>query len=304
MKFFENVAAKAVGIAQNTAFKVKKASPELLMFAGGAAIVGGVIVACKSTVKALDIIENYDKTMSAIEQATEESEKLNYTNEQRKKDIITVHVQTGIKLGKVYAPAAGLVVGGLVCMGLSHGIMKKRHIEAVAAYKALDKAFKAYRKRVAEKYGEEEEEAVYYNYERKDIKGVEGIPDEKNAKVFDGSAANLNEYSVYSRFFDETSSLYSRDPVTNKTTIIMVEKWANNVLNSRGYLFLNEVYRELGFEDTPEGQLVGWLKGNGDDYVDFKVNNAYRKANREFVNGLEPVVLLDFNVDGVIYDKI
>ena len=304
MSFLTNAADKIKSFAGVAKFKVTKASPEILMFVGGATIVGGVIVACKQTIKAVEIMEDHDKTMNAIEEATEQSEKLNYNVEDRKRDLITLHVQTGLKLAKTYAPAVALVGTGLLCFAYSHRIIKKRNLDLMAAYAALDKAYKEYRKRVADKIGEEEEKAIYYNYERQDIKDVEGVEDCKDAKVFNADGSSVDGYSVYSRFFDETSELYSRDPLTNKMTLINVQNWANRVLNTRGYLFLNEVYTELGFDITPEGQIVGWLKGNGDGYVDFKIFNGYRRPNREFVNGLEPVVLLDFNVDGPIYDKI
>jgi hypothetical protein len=80
------------------------------------------------------------------------------------------------------------------------------------------------------------------------------------------------------------------------------EMYANDVLNQRGHIFLNEIYRALGFDDTQAGAVLGWVKGQGDDYVDFGLCNQSR--GRRFVNGTDQSILLTFNHDGVIWDKI
>ena len=81
------------------------------------------------------------------------------------------------------------------------------------------------------------------------------------------------------------------------------------MLKSRGHLFLNEVYDLLDIPRSKAGQVVGWVynKNNnvkGDNYVDFNIYDITDKAKRSFVNGYERTILLDFNVDGVIYDLI
>ena len=61
----------------------------------------------------------------------------------------------------------------------------------------------------------------------------------------------------------------------------------------------------LGIERTKAGQVIGWkfdtknLTGHH-NYVDFGIYKPNCDANRRFVNGLENVILLDFNVDGNI----
>ena len=79
---------------------------------------------------------------------------------------------------------------------------------------------------------------------------------------------------------------------------------ANVQLTVRGHVFLNEVYDMLGLPRTAAGAIVGWVRGNGDDVIDFGIwdNND---INSDFVNGYNrSKILLDFNVDGVIYDII
>ena len=79
----------------------------------------------------------------------------------------------------------------------------------------------------------------------------------------------------------------------------------NDLLLSRGHLFLNEVYDQIGIDRTKAGQVVGWVVSkDGDNFVDFGLFDGSTQEKRMFVNGHENSVLLDFNVDGVIYDKI
>ena len=90
----------------------------------------------------------------------------------------------------------------------------------------------------------------------------------------------------------------------NRLTVQMTQNYYNARLQTRGHVFLNEVYDAFGIERSSAGSVVGWVldsDGPGDNYIDFGMFEAY---NRDFVNGQERSILLDFNVDGVIYDKI
>jgi hypothetical protein len=110
--------------------------------------------------------------------------------------------------------------------------------------------------------------------------------------------------SIYGRFFDEFSTEYKKDADYNRVFLQAQQQMANNLLQSRGHLFLNEVYDALGFERTPGGSIVGWVirkDGLRDNFVDF---GLLKPGNERFINGGERAVFLDFNVDGIIYDKI
>jgi hypothetical protein len=63
----------------------------------------------------------------------------------------------------------------------------------------------------------------------------------------------------------------------------------------------------LGIDRSKAGSVVGWVitkEGTGDNFIDFGVFDGDNPRARDFVNGREGSILLDFNVDGVIYDKI
>ena len=112
---------------------------------------------------------------------------------------------------------------------------------------------------------------------------------------------NLDEYS---RIFDESCPMWTKDPEYNKMFILQQQMHANELLRQRGYLFLNEVYDMLGFVRTKAGQLVGWIyNGEVEERVNFGLYNNTEQS-RNFINGLERNILLTFNVDGDIWTKI
>ena len=78
------------------------------------------------------------------------------------------------------------------------------------------------------------------------------------------------------------------------------EQSANVLLNARGYITLNEVLRSIGMPETSAGQIVGWqTKGNGDGYIDFRAKQIVDDDDFDKI-----VFMLDFNVDGPIYQDI
>jgi hypothetical protein len=113
--------------------------------------------------------------------------------------------------------------------------------------------------------------------------------------------------SIYARFFDPTSPSWSKEPEYNLIFLKCQQNYANDLLKSRGHVFLNEVYDMLGMERSKAGAVVGWLlskNGDTDNFVNFGVFDGREQVARDFVNGREGAILLDFSVDGVIYDGI
>lgn len=295
-----------------TVLKVKKYSPEILV---GAGIIGGVVsgvMACKATTK-IDTILDDTKEKIDIIHAGMENGSVNgteYTLEDGKKDLAIVYAQSGLKLTKLYAPS--IILGGLSITSIlaGHNILRKRNVALAAAYTLVDKSFKEYRGRVIERFGEELDRELKYNIKREEVETtvVDENGKEKKVKKTIETIDGLSEYSEYAKFFDESCYAYEKDPELNLTFLRLQERNANDRLQARGYLFLNEVYDMLGIPRTKAGQMVGWVYDekdpNGDNYVSFGLYETNKPKVREFVNGYETVILLDFNVDGVILDLI
>jgi hypothetical protein len=117
-----------------------------------------------------------------------------------------------------------------------------------------------------------------------------------------------NGYSDFARIYDDGNPGWAKDPQTNLTFLKYQQAAATQILKSQGYLFLNDVYEMLGFPKTKEGQVAGWIYNEkepiGDNFVDFGIYDVTKAPARDFVNGYERSIVLDFNVDGQILEFI
>lgn len=289
-------------------FKFRKHSPEIFIISG---IVGGIaaaVMACKATTKAGKVIDKAKDDLDMIHAAIDGRvpAKENYAEEESKKDITKVYVSTGLSLVKLYAPA--VVLGGLSITAIlySNNILRKRNVALAAAYATVDSSFKDYRNRVIERFGDEVDKELKYNI--KPLTVQEKTVDENGNEVVTEKTvkvADPGEHNMYTRIFDESSYYWSKTPDYNQMFLIGRERYANDKLNAQGYLFLNDVLEMLDLPKTKEGQMVGWVKDpkiGRDDYIDFGIFNANKKSNRDFINGYEPSIWLDFNVQGNILD--
>lgn len=305
----QEIINKATRLLSSTQYQVKKHSPEILMVAGIAGTIVGTVLACKATTKVSEIIEEKNKNVEDVHICLEDNTK-EYTEEDSKKDLTIIYAQTGVKLFKLYAPAIGVMTLSFASIIAGHKVLKKRNIAIAAAYAAIDKGFKQYRKNVIKEFGEGVDQQMRFGLKAKEIKkkDKDGKTVKETEYYIDPDANPLNNISEYARFFDAASENFAKDPEYNMMFLRRQQDYANEMLKSRGHLFLNEVYDLLDIPRSKAGQVVGWVydkNGNtkGDNYVDF---GLYRndQATRRFVNGLEYNILLDFNVDGVIYDII
>lgn len=305
----QEIINKATRLLSSTQYQVKKHSPEILMVAGIAGTIVGTVLACKATTKVSEIIEEKNKNVEDVHTCLEDNTK-EYTEEDSKKDLTIIYAQTGVKLFKLYAPAIGVMALSFASIIAGHKVLKKRNIAIAAAYAAIDKGFKQYRKNVIEEFGEGVDQQMRFGLKAKEVKkkDKDGKTVKETEYYIDPEGNPLDNISEYARFFDAASENFAKDPEYNMMFLRRQQDYANEMLKARGHLFLNEVYDLLDIPRSKAGQVVGWVydkNGNtkGDNYVDF---GLYRndQGTRRFVNGLEYNILLDFNVDGVIYDLI
>lgn len=293
---------------------LKKNSPKILMGVGIAGSVVSTVLACKATLKVKDILDEKNETVEQIHNCVED-ETVDYNEEDKKKDLTILYAQTGIKLAKLYLPSIALGALSIASIVSGYKILNKRNVALAAAYTVVDKGFKNYRKNVVERFGEEVDRELRHNIKAKQIEekyiDKDGNEKTRKKKVYEISEDKKpgEGISEYAKFFDEwNTDEHSKDPEYNLMFLRKQQDYANEVLKHQGYLFLNEVYDMLGIPRTQAGQVVGWIydenNPTGDNYVDFGIYDLHDQQKRDFVNGLERNILLDFNVDGVIYDKI
>lgn len=293
------------GVASKAVMKLKKHSPEILVVAGIAGTVVSAVLACKATTKVAEILDETKGTLDTIHEGMETGaiNGQEYTNEDGKKDTVVVYAQTGIKLAKLYGPAIILGTLSITSILASNNILRKRNVALGAAYAAIDKSFKEYRGRVIERFGEQVDTELKYGIKAKKFEEIEVDPETGKEKKVKKTVmvADPNLQSDYAVYFDSKSRNYETNPDYNRMFLKAQQAFANDKLQTRGHLFLNEVLDDLDLPRTPAGQIVGWTKDGPDGYVNFRIV----EVERETEDGRhEPALLLDFNVEGNIWEKM
>ena len=293
------------GVASKAVMKLKKHSPEILVMAGIAGTVVSAVLACKATTKVAEILDETKGTLDTIHEGMETGaiNGQEYTTEDGKKDTVVVYAQTGMKLAKLYAPAIILGTLSITSILASNNILRKRNVALGAAYAAIDKSFKEYRDRVIERFGEQVDTELKYGIKAKKFEEIEVDPETGKEKKVKKTVmvADPNLQSDYAVYFDSKSRNYETNPDYNRMFLKAQQAFANDKLQTRGHLFLNEVLDDLDLPRTPAGQIVGWTKDGPDGYVNFRIV----EVERETEDGRhEPALLLDFNVEGNIWEKM
>ena len=293
-------------------FQLKKHSPEILVVAG---VIGGVtaaVMACKATTKANDILEETKETLDVIHKGMEEGniKGQEYTQEDGKKDLTIVYTQTAVKFVKLYGPSVALGVASIAAILAGHNITKKRNAALTAAYATLDNSFKDYRNRLIERFGGELDRELMYNIKAQEVE--ETVTNEDGTETTIKKTVNVldpNNISNYARVWDDGNNGWSKDPEYNLAYLKSQQNYFNDLLKSRGHVFLNEVNDALGYPRTQAGQIVGWVYDEenpiGDNFIDFGIYDYITDpAKKAFINGEERSILLDFNVDGNVWELI
>jgi len=285
-----------------TGLLVKKFSPEILIATGVVGVVTSTVMACKATLKADFILAEHDDKIESINGAS--AIDAEYKAKDRNHDLAITYTQTSVAFVKLYGPSVTLGLLSIGCILGAHKIMKKRNLALMIAYKGVEEMYANYRKRVADDYGADTDYMYHNNLKREKTESMEAQEDGKMKKVKKDIFVpnDPNMHSIYARFFDESCTQWTKNPEYNIMLLRNQQSYFNDMLKVRGHVFLNEIYDALGIERTQAGALVGWVSGKGhDNFIDFGI---YDKESRRFVNTLENVILLDFNVDGTIYDQI
>jgi hypothetical protein len=303
---FKNLANKAGLKVSRRVLTVKSHSPVILMATGAVGFAATVVLASKATLKMSEILDEAEALDKQVDEAGEKAEAvgLSYTEDDKKKDRFTVRVKTAGKIAKNYAPTAIVGVASLACFIGSHRILTKRNAGLSVALAGVTKAFQEYRGRVVDELGKEKDREFRFGVVERTI-GVEtdeGVV-EKTIRGVDQNAMLANGDSMYAKIYSRgTSDLWQPVMVQNELILRGRQNYLNDLLLTRGHVFLNEAYEALGFDHTEEGAVVGWILGHGDQEIDFDCFNEKGEFREDvFVNGDVDSILLDFNVHGPIF---
>lgn len=288
-----NIKQAATRTASRGALVGKKYSPQILTGVGIVSGVAAAVMASKATLKAQPIVADAKEFLEVVR-----DNKASLSDRDYAKELSFAYARPGIQLAKVYAPALSLGSASILCVISAQGIMQRRNAGLAAAYVAVEKGLAEYRKRVEVALGADKERELFYNTTMTEMKNESGKVEK--VEIFDP-----NGVSIYAKFFDEYNPNWTKTPEYNLLFLKAQQNYFNDLLKARGHVFLNDVYDGLGIDRSQAGQVVGWvLNAGGDNFIDFGIFNGTREPVREFVNGRERSILLDFNVDGVVLDLI
>lgn len=277
----------------------QKHSPAILFGAGVVGMVGTVVLASRATLKLSDTLDEFELGKSQSETALNNSK---IGAETAKSNNVILHTHLVLDVAKLYMPAIILGTASIGALGGSHYILTRRNAQLTAAVVALDKAFKEYRSRVVSDQGEDKDREYMYGTSTREeySETKKGEPKVTKVTTFgDGS-------SPYSVVFDNDNKNWQRTPEYNAFFLRQQQNYLNDRLRAKGHVFLNDAYRELGFPDTEGGAVTGWRwQGDGDNFIDFGcwTDNTLEDI-REFMRNGDRGILIDFNVDGLIYKNI
>lgn len=298
LKNLSNKMTSQFGLKMLTA---KKHSPTIMFVSGTVGVVATVVLASRATLKLEAVLdeaqENLNKAEHVLATAPDK-----YSEEDFQKDRALTYAKAAVNVMKLYGPA---IIVGAASIGLltgSHVTLNRRNAGLTAAYVAVDKAFKEYRGRVIEEVGADKDKEYRFGTETKEVysETKEGEPIVEQVKVI---KKNPNMYAV---FFDPSNPNWNPTPEYNLFFLRAQQNYMNDLLQKRGFVMLNDVYDALGMDRTKAGTIVGWkLNGKGDDFIDFGLaqDDAMGRLH-DFMTGREDCLLLDFNVDGTIYDDL
>jgi len=285
---------------------LKKHSPDILFGLGVSGMIGAAVMASKASVRFNDVQQDRDTYimtgLTTLGQAGIDEDSAEY-----KRTVGKLYVQGSMKYVKLYAPAVSVGLASVAVLFAGHQTSKKRVASALAAYAVIDQAYGKYRERVVEKYGEDADNTFRFGEpEKRTYTEVDEAGKKKKVK---NRVFVLDEQSsAYAKFFDEYSQVWRNEASLNLYFLKTQQAYFNDMLVTRGHVFLNEVWDALGIPRTKEGAVVGWVldihtntSTGGDGYIDFGMNTD---LNAAFINGHEASVMIDPNVDGVIYDLL
>lgn len=309
--WLSKVSTSAAKFAGKAEFTIKKNSPEILLGAGIVGFVGTIVLACRATCRADEVLEFHRRKIKDINDAKEIADadpegEMAYDIELYRQDKAIRYLKTTGSLAKLYAPTIAVGTLSLACILTSRNIMQKRYLGVVAAYNGLSAAFEEYRKRVRDEYGDGLDKHFRYGttYDELPVYDENGKKTKEKEQVEKTETGMVMQTDDSCRFFDSSNPNWDKNPTFSMMWLRGQQNILNDILHTRGHVFLNEVYDALGFPHTPQGAVLGWIDGEGDNCIDFGLYDPNKESVRRFVNGVDNVIMLEFNHDGVIWDKI
>lgn len=208
-------------------------SPEILTGIGIAGMITTTVLAVRATPKALRLLEE-----KKHEEGTDDLTAL----------------ETVKTTWKCYVPATITGVTSVVCLVGASRVNLRRNAALATAYKLSETALTEYKDKVIETIGEKKERLVQ---EKVDKERVDKNPISKSEVIVTKKGTTLCMDYYSGRYFE--SDIDQINKAVNQL---------NGMLLREDYASLNDMYVELGLDETGTGDIIGWNVGRiGRDLV-------------------------------------
>nr|DAT25298.1 MAG TPA: hypothetical protein [Caudoviricetes sp.] len=294
-------------LAGKGALIVSKHAPAILTGLGIAGFTATAVLTAKQTLSVGEVTWEDLNELSTVK-AAEDEEKF------EKRDIQIAKARAWGNLTKHllkhYALPLSLGATSAISLILAHRISAHRIAGLSMAYAGLEESFRNYKDRIEEGFGKEETERILAEADANALDKAKMDYYNETGREFQLKPEEfMRELGVspYAVVFDQNAKAWEGNEDYSLMILHAQENYANDILRTRGYLLLNDVYKGLGLPPTSAGSVVGWVYDNedGDGIVEFGNFEVFNYRDYDPVLGREVTkFVLDFNVDGVIYDQI
>ena len=235
------------------ALVASKHAPAILTGLGIAGFTATTVLAAKQTLSVGEATWEDLNELSTVKSA-EDEEKF------EKKDIQIAKARAWAKLAgslvKHYALPLSIGTASAISLILAHRISAKRIAGLSMAYAGLEESFRKYQDKMKESLGEETVEKIIDHSNEKAL-------DEAKKQYYDETGREfqlkpeefMRELGVspYAVVFDQNAGAWEGNEDYSLMILHAQENYANDILRTRGYLLLNEVYKGLGLPQTSAG---------------------------------------------------
>ena len=115
--------------------------------------------------------------------------------------------------------------------------------------------------------------------------------------LYEKEVCIMKPLSNYAVKYDNRCVGWTENKDYNRMFITYQQRYFNDLLRNRGYVFLRDVYESLGIPITKDSCVIGWIfeENNqyGDNFVEFDIRDS---DGSNFI--------IDFNIDGDIIHRI
>jgi hypothetical protein len=272
---------------KNVSAYLQNNSPKILSASSVVLEVGAVVTTGIATWKAKDIIEEHNVELECMHEKMKKAE-----NEEEilsiKKDILKLYANTAFKLSQLYAVPVMCTAGSITCNRIATQQYEQKIAELQkniailsASYIMLKKAYDEAKKRAEEKLGEEKAADIFYGSTEKEVEVTDkkGRPKVEKVKEFD--PYGIIESNPCAILLGEGIESDLQDNRWYDINYMQsLERKYTYVLNAKGYVLVQDIYRDLGVRPQSKFQhdiwaSYGWIKDQS------KIDNYISKCHEE-----------------------